>query len=240
MSTIVLIGGYRQNGKDLCANYLVEHYDAERLAFADILKDEVALLTHVERKSFDIHKEQPLFTHPFVLKGKWSFHMIPMLITEMANKNGIKPQSNDKWNVSESDSVLLNEQGEQLYWTPRALCIFYGSTMRIINPNYWAEKLLPHINNAFAHGKKTIAISDFRYHSEVECLKQKLSCDIFTLRMNRTGPPSTDPSERDLDNFAFDYVIDNTDSTPSRAYKQIDCELGPIISTCVKKLKNSS
>ena len=48
-----MISGYLQSGKDTVANYLVKEYKYKRLAFADILKDDVSKIYSIERQLLD-------------------------------------------------------------------------------------------------------------------------------------------------------------------------------------------
>ncbi len=50
---IVMFSGYLGSGKDVAAEYLVTKYAYKRVAFADVLKDEVACIYNLERKTLD-------------------------------------------------------------------------------------------------------------------------------------------------------------------------------------------
>jgi hypothetical protein len=221
MVKIVLIGGGRFNGKDTGANHLVQHYGAKRFAFADALKDEVSSCMSISRELFEApYKDQPLLSHAFVVKDRWCWHMVEKLVSELTDHRGLKPHEDEKWTIREDDCVLVNQQGLELYWTPRALCIFHGAMMRIMKPDYWCEQVIKHIRQ---EENKFIVMSDFRYQSEYHCIVKTFGQEnVTTLKMYRFPPSSNDPSERDLDEFPFDHTIDNTDSTPDRALKQID------------------
>lgn len=54
--TVILLSGYLQSGKDTVGNYLVEHFNYTRFAFADILKDQVSEIYNIERSSLDTSK----------------------------------------------------------------------------------------------------------------------------------------------------------------------------------------
>jgi hypothetical protein len=68
-------------------------------------------------------------------------------------------------------------------------------------------------------------ISDLRYRSEVEQLRQAFGKNLITVRINRfDSVNSTDPSERDLDNYKFDVTIDNV-GTLEELYYKLDMEI---------------
>ena len=53
MIFVVFLSGYLQSGKDTVGNYLVERFNFKRVAFADILKDEVSELYNIPRSLLD-------------------------------------------------------------------------------------------------------------------------------------------------------------------------------------------
>ncbi len=56
---IIGLHGQKQAGKDTVANYLVEHYNFERVAFADKLKDAVCALFDITREDIERWKLEP-------------------------------------------------------------------------------------------------------------------------------------------------------------------------------------
>lgn len=50
---LIGLNGFKQAGKDTFANHLVKHYNFERMAFADALKDGVANLLNISRAAVD-------------------------------------------------------------------------------------------------------------------------------------------------------------------------------------------
>jgi hypothetical protein len=93
------------------------------------------------------------------------------------------------------------------YWTPRALAILVGSCMRSVNPNFWVEKALAQCQPGGFY-----VIADCRYKNEADTIK-RTDAKVITVRINRFDTsPSDDPSERDLDDYQFDKVINNKHS----------------------------
>lgn len=88
--------------------------------------------------------------------------------------------------------------------------------------NVWSEKLVDEllfydkINDKRGETIGNIVISDFRYPHEIDYLKSKfneIDTKIITIRINRHKIcPITSDSEHELDNYQFDYTIDNDKS----------------------------
>lgn len=177
-STIICISGWKRSGKDTAANLLIEKYGAKRIGFADPLKDLVSELFPVERMATDspVLKEAPLYHMPVKAKDGFSKNVTEFMSGEL--KHG--------------------------YWTPRALCILVGSTMRSVDSDFWVKKALAKVEPGGLY-----VIADARYKNEIDTIKS-LSPSVLSLRINRFDEsPSTDPSERDLDDYKFDHTIYN-------------------------------
>lgn len=117
-----------------------------------------------------------------------------------------------------SKNVTAFMQGELRtgYWTPRALAILVGSCMRAADSNIWVKRA---VNKMEPGG--VYVISDLRYKSEADALKAT-GINVLTIRVNRFNEsPSADPSERDLDDYPFDIVINNKFSLET-LYSQVD------------------
>ena len=76
--------------------------------------------------------------------------------------------------------------------------------------------------------QKNIAISDFRFRNEFEYitnymkLSNLINTKVLTIRINRfKKSPVNSDTEIQLNNFSFDYVIDNTGTIPE-FYSKID------------------
>lgn len=86
--------------------------------------------------------------------------------------------------------------------------------------NIWAEKLFDEIlfydkiNDKRGEKYDNIVISDFRYINEIEYLKKIFdNAKFITIRINRHSIcPIISESEHELDNYKFDYIINNNKS----------------------------
>ena len=213
---VIAISGWKGSGKDTVAGYLIQHHDFVRVSFADPLKDLVASEYGIDRTSLDDPKckELALLNFPVNPQDAFSRMISEFLIKEFRDTHNVQPhsfcyQGNEFYGV-----VRDEEQGKDIkvrvYWTPRALAILKGSTNRSVDPSYWVKRATDHIKNL---NKESIVITDLRYKSEMNQLKQAFSENIVFIRVNRfETSPSTDPSERDLDDVTFDFYIDNTSS----------------------------
>lgn len=190
---IIALSGWKQSGKDTVANYLVENAGYIRLGFADILKDMVAEQYKIPRTWCDNpeYKELPL------------------------DKYRINPQDGFSQMIADFMQKEFKEFGGHKYWTPRALCILEGSIKQSVNSGYWVQKVVDYIKEfSEAHSNTPeickFVISDLRYRSEVDQLREAFGDKLLTCRINRfEDSPSNDPSERDLDKHEFDSSINN-------------------------------
>jgi hypothetical protein len=199
---IILISGWKGSGKDTMFEYLKQKYGFERFAFADDLKDMSALPYALERNDMDdpVLKETPILCYPVISKDSYSALVQNELYTHFSTFHGQKPGKDDKPVRDESGNLLFN--GEQLFWTPRAILILEGSTKRSVYPDFWADKS----KKMFCISK--IAITDCRYESEIERVKKLFKGYIvIVVRVDVDGEPtSKDASERALDNYPGFYA----------------------------------
>ncbi len=197
--TIIALSGWKRSGKDTVAEYLVDNFGAKRLAFADQLKYMVTQLFGVSRETINNPetKEAPLAHYPVDPKDSFSKHVTFFMHGELKQPEG--------------DS--------KRYWTPRALCILTGSIMRTVDSDYWVKQV---VSQAEPGG--LYVISDVRYKSEIQSLINSGS-RVVSVRINRfDSSSSADPSERDLDDYSFDLIIENR-QTLEDLYKTIDTVL---------------
>ena len=105
----------------------------------------------------------------------------------------------------------------------RDLLIKEASCRKLLDGiNVWTEKLVDEllfydkISDKRGETIGNIVISDFRYPHEIDYLKSKfneIDTKIITIRINRHKTcPITSDSEHELDNYQFDYTIDNDKS----------------------------
>ena len=201
---VIAISGWKRSGKDTIANHLVDKHGFKRVGFADPLKDMVAEEYDIPRVHCDDpeFKESPIMKYPVTPRDSFAKDIADIMFLELRNKEGKR---------SRYDNFVSSQlHNEQLYWTPRALCILKGSTNRSVVSNYWVTCAVNKIGFDQSHKEKTYVISDLRYKNEVEQLRSFFGANLTTVRVNRfDSSPSVDPSERDLDNGQFDVVISN-------------------------------
>jgi hypothetical protein len=207
---IVLLSGWKRSGKDTAAKYLIEK-GYERRAFADSLKDDVAKFLGIRRSDMDdeTFKETAILDRPVAAYDAFSKMVAEFLAPEFRTRDK-KKASTTGWVDNKLFAIEFKgfvTEGLQLYWTPRAACIFIGSVGRAYNANHWVDRALKDVS-------KNTVVSDFRYKSEYDRVVQLFGKEnICTVRINRFDTvDSKDDSERNLDDFEFDYVIDNKSS----------------------------
>jgi hypothetical protein len=208
--TVYLLSGYKQSGKDTAANFLVEALDFKRRAFADSLKDDVAVFFNISRKDMDDNskKESPILIRPVTAYDPFSKMVNEFLVKEFRTNLGEQAityeWADNKLYAIDNDGMVT--YASQLYWTPRAACIFVGSVGRSFNANHWVDRALN-----LTRTKDQVVVSDFRYKSEYDRVTALFGKEkVKTIRIDRyDNVNSTDPSERNLDDFEFDIRIEN-------------------------------
>lgn len=221
---VVAISGWKRSGKDTVAGQLIDDNNFKRVAFADPLKDSVAKEYGIPREHCDDpkFKEAPILHLPLSPKDAFSIGMAKMMFKECRTADSktpfdfhIDPSGAFMGVVSISSAFTEREAVGQLYWTPRALCILKGSVNRTVRSDFWVQAAINSIKrvmNCDVPGDVCygFVVSDLRYQSEVNQLRQAFGKDLITIRVNRFDTcNSDDASERDLDNGTFDVVIDN-------------------------------
>lgn len=219
---VLAISGWKQGGKDTSAEYLIEKYGATRVSFADPLKDLAAAEYDIPREAFDRPelKEQPILHMPVDPQDKFSKMLSEFMIKEFRTSSGEQPIGF----YYNEHGMFLGYMGGQyelkstVYWTPRALAILKGSGNRAVRSDFW-------VSQAAKMAKErggVVVISDLRYKSEMNQLQAIFGGDLVTIRVQRHDTsPSTDPSERDLDDAKFDYWIQNR-GTKEDLYAQLN------------------
>ena len=215
---VIAISGWKRSGKDTAANELINKHGYTRVAFADLLKDMVAKEYDIPRTHCDDpdYKEAPILHLPVTPKDAFTLNMANLLFNEFRTAGG--QQAMEPY-VDPSGTFLgvMGRHVEQLYWTPRALCILKGSVNRAVRSDFWVQAAIFAIEDQMHHTPQinpdigdTFVISDLRYRSEVEQLRQAFGKNLVTVRVNRFDTvATTDPSERDLDNYNFDVTLEN-------------------------------
>jgi hypothetical protein len=205
---IICLSAWKGSGKDTCADRLVE-YGAVRVALADPLKDSVAKEYQIDRKSLDDPKtkESPLLNLPVEAKDGFSEMIANYMVREFRTWDGF-PADVAHVRVNNGNFQTFINGWENVYWTPRALAILKGSTNRSVKSNFWVEKAFDKIDDL--SGALAVVVTDLRYKSELNQFREQWGKDVVFVRINRfDSSPSTDPSERDLDDVVFDYEINN-------------------------------
>lgn len=191
MGNVIALSGWRGSGKDTVANYLVTEYGYKQMSFAARLKDVVASTYGVPREDLDDPTKKEM---PLT-----TYPAIP----------------SDPF--SEKVHLMLRDELSSGYWTPRALCILEGSIKRSVHSNFWIRSVVEQILSS----SENYVISDMRYKSEADTLRLFLP-DMVTVRVERFDTISTtDPSERNLDDYPFDVYLSNR-GTKELLYGQVD------------------
>ena len=186
---VIAVSGWKRSGKDTLAEYLIKNHRFTRYGFADKLKDNVARDFGIPRSHCDdpLYKEFPIAHMPVNISDSFVSGIHNLLLGEFAGVAG----------------------HGQLYWTPRALCIFEGSGKRAVMSDYWVKQVISGIRE-YESLNSLIVISDIRYKTEIEQLRAEFGDSLVTVRVNRFDTcTSTDASERDLDDAEFDHVFEN-------------------------------
>lgn len=220
---VYAFSGWKFSGKDSCVNFLNEKYGFQRVSFADPLKSIVA-------SSFSIpvswlndpeRKEKPILEYPVPAADKFTKMVSEFMVREFRTSDGTRPEVGF---IKECDGVLQTyiNNWENLYHTPRSLAILIGSSMRAGSSSFWVRKAIENIDNLQKSGTKCVAISDLRYQSEVKQLKEAFGKNLVTVRVNRFDTsPSVDPSENDLNDYKFDFVLENK-GTKEELFAKLD------------------
>lgn len=209
MKKIIGISGWKRSGKDTAAEFLIAEHGYKKVSFADPLKVMVAEEYGIPLSwCYDQDKkEAPISSLPVTPKDKFTESIAGLLYNEFKTAKG---------ESLKADSIATGDA----FWTPRALCILKGSTNRSVDSQYWVKRAIDKIKNS-EHDK--FVISDFRYRSEMEQFKEAFngSSTFTNIRINRfASVDTTDPSERDLDNYEFDFVVENK-TTLENLYKTV-------------------
>lgn len=230
---IVCLSGYKQSGKDMLAAYLIEKHGAKRVGLADPLKDMVAEEYGIDRASLDDPKtkESPLLNLPVDPKDGFTKMMAEFMVKEFRSEGGDQPNAGFEFTPSGKFlGRFLHTGGSTyatapLFHTPRSLAIFKGSGNRFVRSDYWTNKALDKIEDLHDNKKEMVVVSDVRYKSELAQFSERLGDSVVFVRINRhKESPSSDPSERDLDDTKFDFYVENT-TTKESAYGQLEAIL---------------
>lgn len=112
--------------------------------------------------------------------------------------------TDDDVNTPEGKKRTLSVYGK----TVRELLQGIGEGLRnTISPDIWVITTMMKIDRLLANGKTHLLVTDVRYPNELSALKSRGFTVIKLIR--DTGIVDAHPSEKDLNDKLFDYVIDN-------------------------------
>lgn len=222
--TIICLSGFKGSGKDLCADYLIKNYGYIRVSFADSLKDLTAEQYDIPRYFFDsnAYKEAPLLHLPISPKDNFGELIYQYLCKEFSDECGNKPYfycAADGKFIYKTDKTCSGYEDRITYWTPRALLILEGGTKRSVAPNFWVDRVIEQIDRL-----DKVVLTDLRYKSEIVRFKEVFEnkATLYLTRVRRYDTvESTTSSERDLDDYKFDYYLNNK-GDKTQFYKHLD------------------
>jgi len=214
---VLALSGWKGSGKDTLAETLIKDHKYIRFSFADVLKEMVA-------KQYGIPvsvchtpetKEAPLFQFPVESEDNFTLMLHNFMIKEFRSSSGEIPTKIENTDDGTRGLILDNKgvfvRYAPVFWTPRALCILEGSVKRSVSSEYWVEQVVSQIDKKTKEDPLAkFVITDMRYQSEVGQLSYAFGENLVTCRINRfSKSPSSDPSERDLDDYSMDFQVDN-------------------------------
>lgn len=180
MKKLICISGWRRNGKDTIADYLVEKHGYKKLSLAEALKNDVC---HV-------------------------FNLNPICVfNDQAKDLPLAHLPVEEKTDSISQTMLDTVKGEfkNGHLTPRALCILLGSLGRAVQNDFWVNKVLAQLDPNVNY-----VIPDLRFQSELASLSKCTTHKAVFTRVQRFDTvDSVNASERDLDAHTFDYMFSN-------------------------------
>jgi dephospho-CoA kinase len=152
-------------------------------------------------------------------KDTFSDFLVKHNFIKYAFADELKLQVSQKYNFNYNLTQTQQGKNTQIInnKTVRDLLIKEASAFRLKNSNYYAIKLVEKINfiDKIQDYRGTIynniVISDWRYINEYTFIQKAFKCKIITVRINRhEESPVNSETEHYLDDFKFDYTIENT------------------------------
>ena len=201
---------YKDSEHEIIPNWKIKKY-------ADKLKDIVCILLSCTREQLEDRefKETPLgeeWTRYGYANGFWIHSdnnpSHKMMDNVSCDKETYEAEKRTNWQTAYKREL-----------TPRLLLQLIGTDCgrNIIHPNIWINSTMnsyDYIQKWINVGSKAILpnwiITDVRFPNEADAIKQREGINI---RLQRGGDSDIDTkqheSETDLDNYEFDYIIDN-------------------------------
>jgi len=199
-----LIAGKKRSGKDYCTSIFKNIEPISHISFAGELKEIACRLLNLSLEELDNLKNEK----KSVKVNKKIFNS--KLIEEAFN-------TNSKYNLNVSGEVIKREaitlkipcitENDNYIFDVRVFLQYYASIWKdIFGESIWADI-------ASLKGNDYIIISDFRFPIEYEAIKKKY--EVTTIKVIGKNQYDIDeydlhPSETALNDFKFDYIINNT------------------------------
>lgn len=208
MRYIFMLSGWSASGKDLVADYLGK--------LQGIANPHSAIVQTAKFKSF--HKLAVANELKLLVANKYNIDH-KLTLTQAGKKTYIDIPIIGRKTVRE---LLIEEGALQKQRMGPSVFIAHLAD-KITHMDYIAKLETPLTN------PQNIVISDFRFIHEYEYLYNMFETyephdqtRVITIRINRfDSQDSTDESETQLDNFRFDYIIENKEDIPA-LYKKVD------------------
>lgn len=189
---LLSLSAWKGSGKDTVADHLVSEYNFKKISFAAKLKDMVASTYNVPREFMDLPSQKEQ----------------PLLNLPAIPSDGF----------TETIHQMLRAELSSGFWTPRALCILEGSIKRAVHSNYWVKEAIREIGS---NPTQNFVITDMRYKTEADTINMFYP-ENKVIRIHRfDSSPTTDPSERDMDDYRPYWTLKNTE-TKEDLYDQVD------------------
>lgn len=110
-------------------------------------------------------------------------------------------------------------------WTPRDFMIHLGEFARFHEPEYWLKRGLDKCKNP----KMNYVFDDVRYINEAEAIRKAGGKLVRINRYEKNNPYGKNldiPSETELDNYKFDYVIEEMwNTSKEELYRQTEASI---------------
>ena len=179
---VIGLHGLPGSGKDTVADYLVEHYGFEKLAFADVLKAEIAEAFNVDIRVF----------HDRALKERDTREL---RLFVCSNGEFFASLSRAPYKCSLSRS-------------PRWMMQQWGDWRRGQNVNYFTDKARERI--AAVPHDRPVVVTDVRFLNEAVCISGYTGAEIWEIVRPDAGDTDGHCSNLALPYAAITHRLDNT------------------------------
>lgn len=199
---IIGISGKKNSGKDLAGEIIREFDQSYRVVkYADKLKDIVCLLIGCTREQLEDRdfKESPLGEEWWIIECMFKENSgVVKKILPYKDRDSIVSGKYD--NIMSFETIKV---------TPRWLLQYIGTECfrQIIHPNTWVNATYAGINDG-----DNVVITDVRFPNEADAVKEHGGIVIRISRPVTDKVSDNHVSETALDNYDFDYIINNDGS----------------------------